>query len=149
MLHYKEQLRHERLAIWVLLQRAYKVPQMHQSYSHLLARHKRAHVVVKAFLKVNLLVHRLLVRGYQVGGRHVCARGTNPGPRVGLKVLLAQQPLAVQAMPQLAPCMELSIAHLLGLLSLAVAKQVLPRHVRLARVTLQLHPWVSLRRGRS
>src|SRR2546422_6991914 len=33
---------------WVLLQRAYKVPQMHQSYSHLLARHKRAHVVVKA-----------------------------------------------------------------------------------------------------
>ena len=44
---------------------------------------------------------------------------------------------------------ELSIPHLLGLLSLAVAKQVLPRHVRLARVTLQLHPWVSLRRGRS
>src|SRR3989440_8995097 len=33
---------------WVLLQRAYKVPQMHQSYSHLLARHRRAHVVVKA-----------------------------------------------------------------------------------------------------
>src|SRR2546421_2094134 len=41
---------HDALPIfeWVLLQRAYKVPQMHQSYSHLLARHKRAHVVVKA-----------------------------------------------------------------------------------------------------
>src|SRR2546426_652550 len=58
---------------WVLLQRAYKVPQMHQSYSHLLARHKRAHVVVKAFLKVNLLVHRLLVRGYRSAAA-TCAR---------------------------------------------------------------------------
>src|SRR2546421_2069107 len=66
---------HDALPIfeWVLLQRAYKVPQMHQSYSHLLARHKRAHVVVKAFLKVNLLVHRLLVRGYRSAAA-TCAR---------------------------------------------------------------------------
>ena len=41
--------------------------------NYILARHKRAHVVVKAFLKVNLLVHRLLVRGYRSAAA-TCAR---------------------------------------------------------------------------
>src|SRR2546426_1470998 len=70
---------------WVLLQRAYKVPQMHQSYSHLLARHKRAHVVVKARSEehtselqspCNLVCRLLLEKKKNTGSRRTASTTT-------------------------------------------------------------------------